>query len=78
MTNAKRILTGIVIHDLVRLLPVEFDGGEPHEGEVCQLVLRPVHLGDRHGLALLVLLAQLVPYRKNRLAVACDEKEVVR
>ena len=70
----KTILTRTVIEDLVGPLPVEFDGGKSLEGEVFQLVLRPVHLGDGDGLALLVLLAQLVPYRQNRLAVACNGK----
>ena len=63
-------LTGAVVDDLIGALPVELDGGEPLEVEVLQLVLRAVHLGHRHRIALLVFLSQLVPDRQDRLAVA--------
>ena len=61
--NLKKILTGTVVTDLVGFSPVEFDGGKALEHEIFQLVLCPVHLGDGHAVALLVLLAQLVPRR---------------
>ena len=44
---------------LVSLLLPQFDGGETLDLGMLQLVGSRVHLGDRHGLRVLVLLAQL-------------------